>query len=120
MSDDFEDAFADMDDIAEDEQGEAPEPEGDHEVVNGIEIDYDVPVPSQSAAGGGPKPKWPWHAVKVGGSIKFTDPKHANSAVSSAKRWAKSNPNADGSTPEFIRRATGSKQDPEFRVFRIK
>lgn len=127
-----EDEFNDLDELMGD-MGDDTLPTGDNEVgatqsakegaaetetVNGVTIEYGVEVPA--TPGGGPAPKWPWHAVRVGGSIKFTDPKKANSAVSSAKRWAKNHPNPDGSYPKFVRRSTGTPDNPEFRVFRTQ
>lgn len=85
---------------------------GDVETVDGVTIDYTVEPPATRLGGRGPK--WPWHAVRVGGSIRFDDPKMAQSALNSAKRWAKRQPEPQ---PEFVSRSMGS---GVYRVFRTK
>lgn len=82
------------------------------ETVDGVTIDYGVEPPATRLGGRGPK--WPWHAVRVGGSIRFDDQKTMSSALNSAKRWAKRQPDPQ---PVFRGRSMG---DGVYRVFRIE
>ena len=88
------------------------QPDAGTETVDGVTIDYGVEPPATRLGGRGPK--WPWHAVRVGGSIRFDDQKTMSSALNSAKRWAKRQPEPQ---PVFRGRSMG---DGVYRVFRIE